>query len=73
MTIMQCCQYSSYHKWTTIGGLLGDWTEEGQKNMICDLLLDYIKMVSKCWLSFHYERRKLSMYNIATDILEGAS
>jgi len=53
-----------------VGGLHGDWTEEGQKNTVCDLLLDYIKTVFKCWLSFPYERRKLSIYNIATGILE---
>ena len=61
MTIMQCCQFSSYHKWMTIGGLPSEWTEEEQKNMVCNLLLYYIKITFKCWLSFHYERRKLSM------------
>ena len=70
MTITWSCQYSSYRKWTTGGGLYSDWTEEGQKNMVCDLLLDYIKTVFKCWLSFHWERRKLLMYNSATGIRE---
>ena len=32
--------------------------------------LDYIKTVFKCWHSFNSGRRKLSLYNIATGILE---